>query len=420
MKSQALMSAATSTTTAVPGGGLADVDLVRLGARSGWLWRGHDLVLAGIGPAQRIGVERPEGGPHAQAILDELTGENELGDVAGTGAVGFGAFPFDPRRNAHLDVPSIVIGETTGVRWLTVFEPFTRADAARRIMALADDERKGPWPTKVVVTPGRPADEWRDSVVAVARDRVASSSLEKAVLARELVVTGDAPFDPATIVERLDHRFPGAMVFAIDGFVGASPELLVSRSGRLVNAHPLAGTAARSADTTADEESKTALLASSKDRSEHNITIEWLLNELRPACSYIDAEPEPSVVTLANVHHLGTIVEGMLSEPAVSILDLVAAVHPTPALGGAPQADALALIAELEGFDRARYGGPAGWVDAQGNGAFAVGVRTAQLTGDRATVCAGVGVVAQSDPQAELEETQAKFGALLGALLAGR
>ena len=151
---------------------------------------------------------------------------------------------------------------------------------------------------------------------------------------------------------------------------------------------------------------------------EHRITIDWLLSELLPFCSYVDAEPEPSVMTMENVHHLATTVEGMLSEPAASILDLVGAVHPTPALGGDPQHVALDLIEELEGMDRGRYGGPVGWVDAAGNGDFVVGIRSTQIDDTVATVWAGVGVVGQSDPAAELVETQAKFRALLGSLLA--
>ena len=150
---------------------------------------------------------------------------------------------------------------------------------------------------------------------------------------------------------------------------------------------------------------------------EHRITIDWLLAELLAFSSYVDAEPEPSVVSLENVHHLGTQVEGVLSEPPASVLELVKAVHPTPAVGGNPQVDALALIAQLEGFERQRYGGPSGWFDAQGNGQFAVSVRTAQIDGKTARIAAGVGVVAQSEPQAELEETQAKFQAMLGSFL---
>jgi menaquinone-specific isochorismate synthase len=237
------------------------------------------------------------------------------------------------------------------------------------------------------------------------------------VFARALVLHASDEFAIAPIVQDLARRFEHAMLFSIDQFIGASPELLVSRIGRTVRAHPLAGTAARRDDPTEDAAQIAALLASSKDRVEHQITIDWLLEELLAFSSYVDAEPEPAVVSLSNVHHLGTLVEGVLSEPAASVLDLVVAVHPTPAVGGNPQGQALELIAELEGFDRERYAGPAGWVDGDGNGQFAVSVRTAQVDGNTATICAGVGVVAQSDPQAELEETQAKFRAMLGSFL---
>ena len=206
-------------------------------------------------------------------------------------------------------------------------------------------------------------------------------------------------------------------MFGVDGFVGASPELLVARSGDVVRAHPLAGTSPRAADEAEDQRLAAALLASAKDRSEHQITIDWLLDTLLPFCSYVDAEPEPTIVSLANVHHLGTSVEGRLSHPPASVLDLVASLHPTPAVGGDPQAEAVALISEIERLDRGRYAGPVGWVDGAGNGAFAVGIRGAELMGNEARVIAGVGVVEGSEPDAELAETVTKFRAMLGALL---
>ena len=159
------------------------------------------------------------------------------------------------------------------------------------------------------------------------------------------------------------------------------------------------------------------MLSSEKDRWEHRITIDWLLEELLPFCSYVDAEPEPSIVTMANVHHLGTLVEGRLSSPAAPVLELVAALHPTPAVGGQPAKAALALIDELEQAERGRYAGPTGWVDGNGNGQFAVAIRSAQLNGTETRLFAGVGVVADSDPTAELAETRAKFRAMLGALI---
>ena len=175
---------------------------------------------------------------------------------------------------------------------------------------------------------------WRDEVMVTGRDRIRAGALDKVVLARELVVETDQLIDVETVAHRLATTFPAAIVFSVDGFVGASPELLVARNGDIVRAHPLAGTAPRASDPAADAGLAAALLASTKDQWEHRITIEWLLDGLLPFCSYVDAEPEPSIVSLANVHHLGTLVEGRLSSPPASALELLGALHPTPAVGG--------------------------------------------------------------------------------------
>ena len=385
-----------SSTVRISDGPLASVDLVELGAATGLLWRSPEATLVGLGDVRRVTVE------HGGAIEVD--------------SIGFVTLPFDRSASGVMLVPEIVLCETGVERVLQTIGEQSIDDVATLVDAVLAQPIATP-PREVVVELDRTADSWRDDVVSVARDQIANSDLQKAVLARLLTLRASSDIPVRTAVASLASRFDHVMLFAIDGFIGASPELLVSRKDRTVRAHPLAGTAARSADASIDEQNVELLLASSKDRVEHQITIDWLLTELLEFCSYVDAEPEPSVLTLANVHHLGTLVEGVLSEPAPSILDLVAAVHPTPALGGAPQAEALGLIAELEGFDRGRYGGPTGWVDADGNGEFAVSVRAAQIDGPTARVVAGVGVVAQSDPQAELEETQAKFRAMLGALL---
>lgn len=383
------------------------------------MWRSPDVTLVGLGAVERVELgltSKQHPVLVANELLRERAGVNEVG-IAGSGPVGFATLPFARSERGVMVVPEVVIGEVEGacfVTWTGNLDlPAVEAMVAA---ALATPAPVGP--SKVQLVLDRSAEAWRDEVVAVACDRIAGSDLQKAVFARALTLIADTDFPIGPALVSLASRFEHAMLFAIDGFIGASPELLVSRTDRTVRAHPLAGTAARSANQTIDANNIAGLLASSKDRVEHQITIDWLLTELLPFCSYVDAEPEPSVLTLANVHHLGTLVEGVLSEPAASILDLVDAVHPTPALGGAPQASALALIDELEGFDRGRYGGPTGWVDAAGNGQFAVSVRTAQIDGPTARIAAGVGVVAQSNPQAELEETQAKFRAMLGTLLA--
>lgn len=402
-----------------------DVDPVALGARSGLLWARDDFALAGIGEAHRFAVERPDGARAAQAALAEMTDEDEV-QLAGTGAVGFAAFPFDRSAPGEVIVPRIVVGRgAEGRRWITMV-----GDGASDLLTATDEvltvlERPvpfGPEPTSMQLNSPLAPEIWRDEVVGHARERIAAGDLDKAVLARELVLRTDHPIDPALVIERLRRRYRNAILFSIDGFVGASPELLVSRTDDVVRAHPLAGTAPRASDPAADAREAAQLLASDKNRWEHRITIDWLLDTLLPFCSYVDAEPEPSIVTLANVHHLGTRVEGRLSSPAASVLELVAALHPTPAVGGKPQDRALRLIAGLERADRGRYAGPAGWVDGDGNGAFAVSVRSAQLDGvtegpSETRLFAGVGVVEDSDPAAELAETRQKFEAMLGALI---
>ncbi len=409
-----------------PGHGLANVDLVGLGARSGLLWRSPDVVIAGIGSHVVISTELSTGDAgasiaDAQRVVAELAGHDDV-DLPGTGPLAFAALPFEGGRPDLAFVPEIVVGEYGGDRFVTSFTPSGMPeeveDAAlvHQVLAVAERPLSMP-PDEIRLRLDRSAESWRDDVVAVARDTLRNTGLEKAVFARALTLEASSLLDPASVIERVAQRFSTALVFSIDGFVGASPELLVSRRDRTVRAHPLAGTTARCADPAEDAQAVAALVGSSKDRTEHQITIDWLLAELLSFCSYVDAEPEPSVVTLENVHHLGTRVEGVLSEPPASVLELVAAVHPTPAVGGSPQGDALKLISELEGIDRGRYAGPAGWFDGQGNGQFAVAVRTAQIDGSTARIHAGVGVVAQSDPQAELEETQAKFRAMLGAFL---
>ena len=398
-----------------------DVDPVVIGCRTGLLWSSAGFSLAGIGERCRIPVTRPAPSGAAAEALAALAGPDDV-QGPGSGPVAFAALPFDRAAAGELVVPAVVVGRAAdGRRWLTVMGngpagPDERAaalDQVREVLAL---RTQAPQPTRFELEASEPPETWT-AAVARGRDRIAAGELTKVVLARDLTLATDRELDPAVVLTRLRRTFPTSMLFAVSGFVGASPELLVSRSGDVVRAHPLAGTAARASDPADDARQAASLLASGKDRAEHRITIDWLLDTLLPFCSYVDAEPEPSIVTLANVHHLGTRVEGRLSSPAASVLELVGALHPTPAVGGDPQDRALAVIAELEGDRRGRYAGPVGWLDGAGNGQFAVGIRSAQFEGTRVRLFAGVGVVVDSDPEAELAETRAKFAALLGALV---
>jgi menaquinone-specific isochorismate synthase len=347
-------------------------------------------------------VDHVDAVPAAFAALDVA---DEVG-APGCGPVAFGALPFDRDAPARLVVPARLEGSTPdGDRWVTeIGDGPGPADGTI------------PEPTHLEVCAPVATDAWCGAVAA-ATARIVDGALTKVVLARELVVSSDTVLDPRRIATRLEAAHPAALRFLVDGFCGASPELLVSRVGDVVRAHPMAGTTPRSGDPARDARQAADLLASSKNRVEHQITIDEVHETLLPWCSYLDAEPEPSVVAAGSVQHLATMVEGRLSDPAPSVLELVAALHPTPAVGGWPRLDALALIDELEPGDRGRYAGPVGWVDAAGNGSWAVGIRSVSMRERTARLWAGVGVVADSDPVAELEETRAKFAATLQHLL---
>ncbi len=381
------------------------MDPVEVGARTGFCWSGPALRLAGIGRPTRIGVEE------LAAAATESCG------CPVTGGVAMVAQPFDGGAEPSAYVaPITVVADDTGT-WLKLADPgVTQADAEDRIRHVLAEPPESVRPSSISVASPIDAASWRDDIVAPVIERIRSGEVDKVVLARELVVQADRPIDPGLLLGRLARRFPTVQLFCVDGFVGASPEMLVARHGSVVTAHPLAGTAPRSSNPDQDD-AMAAELRGAKNQAEHRVTIDWLLDSLLPFCSYIDAEPEPTIVTLSNVHHLGTRVEGRLSQPPASVLDLSQVLHPTPALGGAPRDQALDIISEVEGFDRGRFGGPVGWVDGAGNGELAVGIRSAQIDGNTAKVWAGVGVVADSDPESELAETRSKFQAVLGSLV---
>jgi menaquinone-specific isochorismate synthase len=241
--------------------------------------------------------------------------------------------------------------------------------------------------------------------------------LAKVVLAREVTVLADQPLRPVEVARRLRLSHPSCMVFSVDGFVGASPELLVERGGDRIRCHPLAGTAARPGPRAADHELGHRMLSSVKERQEHRLVVEAVSGALAPLCDELDVPAVPALVTLGTLAHLGTVIEGRLRRPLPTALDLVGVLHPSPAVGGTPTDAALDYIALVEGLDRGRYAGPVGWVDGDGDGCFAVGIRSAQIEGRRARLLAGVGIVAGSDPAAELAETDLKLQPMLGAIV---
>lgn len=381
----------------------AAVDLNDVASGDGYLFVRDGVGFAGQGIAHSISADT------AAEFLRTIDHDNQTSlDV---GPIAIGNIAFQRMAPATLVIPRKVVGkDEAGNCWITTID-----DASPTISpALASQ----PKPSTFNVEPITPIETYKMAVLA-ARDAVRSGAITKAVIAREIRVTSSIPIDVHAVLLRLRATFARSYRYSINGFIGASPELLVEVKGDRIRSHPLAGTTPRTGDPKTDDELARKLIASMKDQVEHRVVIDVIHEMLLPWCSYLDWEPEPSVLQVANVQHLGTLIEGHLSAIRPSVMEIVRTLSPTPALGGHPRDAALALIADVEELDRGPYGGAVGWVDGSGNGTWAVAIRCAELSDDRLTarLIAGGGIVAASDPDAELAETQAKFQAMLSAIV---
>ncbi len=327
----------------------------------------------------------------------------------------FASIAFDPAVGTSVFVvPEVVVGRRAGRTWVTADAEQDLREVLRPRGDLGEDAPQLRYADGAL----DPA-SWCAAVADAVR-RIEDGDLAKVVLARDLLVAADVPLDPRRLLGRLVARFPDCWTFAVDGLLGATPELLLRRTGSRLSARVLAGTAPRGAGAD-DARLADALLTSAKDRAEHALAVRSLVDALLPFCSDLDVPSDPELLTLANVRHLATDVRGNQRRrgpaAAAGLLDLIGAVHPTAAVCGTPTDRAGALIAELEDMDRGRYAGPVGWLDARGDGEFGLALRCAELTGPTsARLFAGCGIVAGSDPAAELAETQAKFAAFRAAL----
>ena len=361
-------------------------------------------ALVTAGAAHTISVP---GGPDlvgraARAARDALA---RVRSDHGPAPVVVGALAFDENTPATLVIPRVAFMRVDGETW--------------RIVVGEDHDL----PAEVVPTLPRgslrvtavPDPNAYVASVTEARRRIREGSLEKVVLARMLIAQSDHEFDRRALLSRLRAAEPGAFTFAAGGFIGASPELLVARDGDTVRARPLAGTIARRSDPAADEEAARSLLASEKDRAEHRLVVDAVRAALEPVCVSLDIEPQPHTLSTSKVWHLATDVVGKTRD-GLDALSLASLLHPTPAVCGTPREAARAAIKELEQIERALYAGAVGWMDARGDGEWAVALRCAEMQGRIALLFAGAGIVADSDPEAELAETDAKFRSMLEAL----
>ena len=390
------------------------------GSAFGFL-RGGDGIV-GWGEAARIATSRPLDGEamtrEVESLLAGITGRDDVA-VPGSGPVAIVSLAFDPAASGSVVVvPKVVLGRRDGRSWLTLVTP----PGAVEVPQLRRRPTAAAGPLHAHVEQAVPSESaWSDSV-ARAVDTMRAGGLDKVVLARALDVRAQDVLDPRAVAARLAARFPSCFTYVCDGLVGASPELLVRRLGRHVESLVLAGTMRRGATPAEDEALERALTSSAKDRYEHRLAVESVRSVLRDVTVEMDEDAQPHLLRLANVTHLATSLTGWLqvdssSAQVPSALALAARLHPTAAVGGTPREAALELIRSLEAAPRGRYAAPVGWMDAHGDGEFALALRCAQLDGSRARLWAGNGIVADSSPEAELAETTAKLDAVLSAML---
>ncbi|WP_300681511.1 isochorismate synthase [Nocardioides sp.] len=396
-------------------------DLIALLPAAGalsWVRRGEGLVAGGL--SAQVETAGPTRFADAAKWWAELVARAEVDDRVGepgTGLVSFGSFGFAAEPGGSvLSVPRWVIGRRGPIAWLTTITPAGEQPATlERILAEATPVATAP---ALRVGPGSLSEEDWKARVADATARINAGDLEKVVLARDITALGTGMLDVRGPLAYLAAEYLMCWTFHVDGLFGATPELLVRRERGLVTSRVLAGTIRRTGAAEEDDRLAGELSRSSKDLEEHEYAVRSVADALEPHCSSMNVPEAPFVLHLPNVMHLATDVTGVARD-GITSLELAAALHPSAAVGGTPRADAVDLIAEIEGMDRARYAAPVGWMDAAGDGEWGIALRSAAIEsgadadsteGDiRVRLFAGCGVVGSSDPASELAESQAKL-----------
>ena len=375
------------------------------------VWMSPEMSVWGWGAATRI---HPGSGPDrlevVRSALAELWSDSDIEDPlrsTGTGPLALVSSTFATGASGSVAViPKLTVVRRGDDWWMTAADDATLPEPTGTPAPRSDRARYAGSSVPDVL--------WLEAVAEAVR-RIQRDELEKVVLARDYAVWSRQPFEARTLLSYLHRRFPRCHIFRVEGLVGASPELLVRRTGDRFESVVLAGSAPSFSDSTRDAEAARSLLESSKDLWEHELAVRSVRSAMEPLTDEAVIADRPEILRLDNVQHLATPISARIRD-SHDALSLVAALHPTAAVGGTPTAAAVETIAELEGMDRGRYTGPVGWTDVRGDGEFAIALRCAEISGARARLFAGAGIVADSLPEAELDETRIKLAAMMGAL----
>ncbi len=415
-----------SSTLEIDNSSFTPSSLLQLSNADGIYFKNAEVTIAGFGCAFTLTLDQGDIS-YSDKVLQALKSVEVIDEIEqpGSGPLFIGAIRFDRSKSSFLRVPqTTIVLRSDGKAWITHVAEGTKQLPTRDSIieeinqCIIATSKPTDEPNSFILTSQPEKQTWIEQVNH-GLHHIRLNSIEKLVLSRQVLVEADNNLNTAIILERLSHLYPTCTIFHISGFVGASPELLISRKESHLRSLPLAGTVARSGNDDVDTLLVQSMLESTKERNEHAITASWVGETLAKFCSALSIPKSPSVISLRNVSHLATDIRGVIDSDIhdPGILDIVRVLHPTPAIAGYPVSKSIEILSAIELYPREFYSGPVGWCDRNGNGDFVVGIRSAFIQENTARLYAGVGIVSNSDPIRELAETQLKLQAVLSAIV---
>ena len=387
------------------------LDLLPKGENFSWVRGGDGVVGWGVYASTTVkGANRfNDARTWWHSHLEKFAITNNVQGSA-TGPILFSSFSFSPDEESVLVIPQVIVGMTSGISWIT----WIGSDSQPQLI---DTPEKVSNSTLTWNEDELASEHWITRV-AQSVAKIHSGDIEKVVLARDLSATSAQVIDERSALRKLSAAYPSTWVFSVAGLIGATPELLLRLKRGLVTSRVLAGTISKSGDDARDLALAGSLARSSKDLEEHEYAVRSVADALEPFCSSTNIPETPFVLHLANVMHLATDVTGALieSKSNVDVFTLLNQLHPSAAVCGTPTDKAAKVISEIESMSRGRYAGPVGWIDARGDGELGIALRCGQISENTIRIYAGCGIVAGSDPEKELAESEAKFSAMKSAL----